>query len=72
MTYRETLNKSIEAELLEVEAENGGQHLIRERATYKLSRLLREQDRLARHLVSIVQGGGCGVMEAKEGAGAYT
>ena len=71
MTHRETL-KSIEAELLELEAENGRQRLIRERATYKLSRLLREQDRLARHLVSIVQGDGCGVMEAKEGAGAYT
>lgn len=53
MTHRETL-KSIEAELLELEAENGRQRLIRERATYKLSRLLREQDRLARHLVSIV------------------
>ena len=71
MTHRETL-KSIEAELLELEAEIGRQRLIRERATYKLSRLLREQDRLARHLVSIVQGDGCGVMEAKEGAGAYT
>ena len=52
MAYRETLNKSIEAELLELE--NGRQRLIREQATYKLSRLLREQDRLARHLVSIV------------------
>lgn len=70
MTHRETLNKSIEAELLELE--NGRQRLIREQATYKLSRLLREQDRLARHLVSIVQSDGCGVMEAKEGAGAYT
>jgi hypothetical protein len=65
--HRETL-KSIGAQLLELEAEIGRQRLIRERATYKLSRLLREQDRLARHLVSIVQG----VMEAKEGAGAYT
>ena len=71
MTHRETL-KSIGAELLELEVEIGWQRLIRERTTYKLSRLLREQDRLARHLVSIVQGDGCGVMEAKEGAGAYT
>ncbi len=71
MTHRETL-KSIEAQLLELEAEIGRQRLIRERATYKLSRLLREQDRLAGHLVSIVLGDGCGVMEAKEGAGAYT
>ena len=71
MTHRETL-KSIEAELLELEAEIGWQRLIRERATYKLSRLLREQDRLAGHLVSIVLGDGCGVMEAKEEAGGYT
>ncbi len=71
MTRRETL-KSIEAQLLELEAEIGRQRLIRERATYKLSRLLREQDRLAGHLVSTVLGDGCGVMEAKEGAGAYT
>lgn len=70
MTHRETL-KSIEAQLLELEAEIG-RRLIRERATYKGSRLLREQDRLAGHLVSIVLGDGCGVMEAKEGAGAYT
>ena len=70
MRHRETL-KSIEAQLLELEAEIG-RRLIRERATYKGSRLLREQDRLAGHLVSIVLGGGCGVMEAKEGAGAYT
>ena len=54
MTHRETLNKSIEAELLELEAEIGRQRLIREQATYKLSRLLREQDRLAGHLASIV------------------
>jgi hypothetical protein len=56
VTHRETL-KSIEAELLELEAEIGRQRLIRERVTYKLSRLLREQreqDRLAEHLVSIV------------------
>ena len=52
MTHRETL-KSIEAELLELEAEIG-RRLIREWATYKLSRLLREQNRLAGHLVSIV------------------
>ena len=71
MRHRETL-KSIEAQLLELEAEIGRQRLIRERAPYKLSRLLREQDRLAGHLVSIVLGDGCGVMEAKEGAGAYT
>jgi hypothetical protein len=71
VTHRETL-KSIEAELLELEAEIGRQRLIRERAPYKLSRLLREQDRLAGRLVSIVLGDGCGVMEAKEGAGAYT
>ena len=70
MRHRETL-KSIEAQLLELGAEIG-RHLIRERATYKLSRLLREQDRLAGHLVSIVLGDGWGVMEAKEGAGAYT
>jgi hypothetical protein len=71
VTHRETL-KSIEAELLKLEAEIGRQRLIRERATYKLSRLLREQDRLAGHLVSIVKGDGCGVMEAKEEAGTYT
>lgn len=71
MTHRETL-KSIEAQLLELGAEIGRQRLIRERAPYKLSRLLREQDRLAGHLVSIVLGDGCGVMEAKEGEGAYT
>ena len=53
MTHRETL-RSIGAQLLELEAEIGRQRLIRERATYKLSRLLREQDRLAGHLVSIV------------------
>ena len=53
MRHRETL-KSIEAQLLELEAEIGRQRLIRERATYKGSRLLREQDRLAGHLVSIV------------------
>jgi hypothetical protein len=53
VTHRETL-KSIEAELLELEAEIGRQRLIRERAMYKLSRMLREKDRLAGHLVSIV------------------
>jgi hypothetical protein len=52
MHSEETL-RSIEAELLELETEIGRQRLIREKATYKLERLVREQDRVARHLASV-------------------
>ncbi len=47
--------RSIEAELLELETEINRQRLVREKATYKLEQALREQDRLARHLVALVQ-----------------
>ncbi len=56
--HSEDTLKSIEAELLELETEISRQRLIREKATYKLERLVREQDRVARHLVSVTQNDG--------------
>jgi hypothetical protein len=41
------------AELDERELEISRQRLIRERATYRLEQLLRERDRLTRHLASL-------------------
>ena len=52
---RAALARSAQGET-QLEAEISRQRLIRERATYKPERLLRERDRLARHVASLSQG----------------
>lgn len=52
--HRETTRRSLEDELTQLEAEIGRQRLIREKATYRLERCIRELDRL-RHLASLTR-----------------
>ncbi|HVF02130.1 MAG TPA: hypothetical protein VNA27_12470 [Rubrobacteraceae bacterium] len=53
----ETL-RNLEDEINRLEAEVSRLRLLRSRTTYKLEQALREQDRLARHLVTLVQNDG--------------
>jgi hypothetical protein len=48
----------MEDELTQLEAEISRQRLIREKATYRLERLVREKERLACHLASLARGEG--------------
>jgi hypothetical protein len=52
---KETIITALGAELTQLEAEIGRLRLVRERTTYRLEQLLRERDRLAHHLASLVQ-----------------
>jgi hypothetical protein len=53
MHRKETLN-DFGDELARLEGEIGRQRLIRERATYNLEQAIRERDRIARHLESMI------------------
>jgi hypothetical protein len=52
--------RSLEAEILALEREISRLRLIRERATYRLEQAVRERDRVARHLASLVRNGNGG------------
>jgi len=54
-THRETTKRALEDDMATLEAEIGRQRLIREKATYRLERLVREKERLACHLASLVR-----------------
>src|SRR5215212_9751729 len=47
--------RDLETELLEVERQIAHLRLVREKATYKLERAVRERDRLARHLLYLAK-----------------
>ncbi len=49
---------ALEDQLTRLEAEIGRQRLIREKATYRLERLVREKERLRCYLASLTRGEG--------------
>jgi hypothetical protein len=55
---KEAIVATLGAELTQLEAEMSRLRLTRERATYKLEQSVRERDRVARHLASLVHNEG--------------
>jgi hypothetical protein len=47
--------RDLSAELLDLERQIAHLRIVRERATYKLERAVRERDRLARHLLYLAK-----------------